>query len=174
MRHIYLIEVMQHYMPISHRPCRRRYIGPLPSCFSLSLSLLRRVSYSPLSPLSLATQLKRIALGRWQRRCNVKRDGRGEVKWGSPRYKSDQAFAKIQSCMNSESFQSFQNSCNQQSEEQLFDLQSHHFYNIYGSWIVGTEGNRLLFFIVGKINFTSLNISASLAVCCVSLYSYPL
>ena len=28
-----VIEVIQHNMPISHRPCRRRYIGPLPSCF---------------------------------------------------------------------------------------------------------------------------------------------
>ena len=27
-----LIEVIQHHMPISHSPCRRRYIGPLPSC----------------------------------------------------------------------------------------------------------------------------------------------
>ena len=28
-----VIEVIQHHMPISHSPCRRRYIGPLPSCY---------------------------------------------------------------------------------------------------------------------------------------------
>ena len=27
-----VIEVIQHHMPISHSPCRRRYKGPLPSC----------------------------------------------------------------------------------------------------------------------------------------------
>ena len=27
-----VIEVIKHHMPISHSPCRRRYIGPLPSC----------------------------------------------------------------------------------------------------------------------------------------------
>ena len=27
-----LIEVIEHHKPISHSPCRRRYIGPLPSC----------------------------------------------------------------------------------------------------------------------------------------------
>ena len=30
-----VIEVIQHHMPISHSPCRRRYIGPLPSCYVL-------------------------------------------------------------------------------------------------------------------------------------------
>ena len=29
-----VIEVIQHHMPISHSPCRRRYIGPLPSCYN--------------------------------------------------------------------------------------------------------------------------------------------
>ena len=28
-----VIEVIEHHMPISHSPCRRRSIGPLPSCF---------------------------------------------------------------------------------------------------------------------------------------------
>ena len=27
-----LIEIIQYHMPISHCPCRRRSIGPLPSC----------------------------------------------------------------------------------------------------------------------------------------------
>ena len=30
---ILVIEVIEHHMSISHRPCRRRSIGPLPSCF---------------------------------------------------------------------------------------------------------------------------------------------
>ena len=29
------IEFIEHHMPISHSPCRRRSIGPLPSCFFL-------------------------------------------------------------------------------------------------------------------------------------------
>ena len=32
-----VIEVIKHHMPIYHSPCRRRYIGPLPSCLSQSL-----------------------------------------------------------------------------------------------------------------------------------------
>ena len=33
--HIYskVMEVKENHMPISHSPCRRRYIGPLPSCY---------------------------------------------------------------------------------------------------------------------------------------------
>ena len=27
-----IVEVIEHHMPISHSPCRRRSIGPLPSC----------------------------------------------------------------------------------------------------------------------------------------------
>ena len=30
-----VIEVIKHHMPISHSPCRRRYIGPLPSCCNM-------------------------------------------------------------------------------------------------------------------------------------------
>ena len=32
-----LIEIIQHHMPISHCPCRRRSIGPLPSCFIIDI-----------------------------------------------------------------------------------------------------------------------------------------
>ena len=28
-----VIDVIKHHMPIYHSPCRRRYIGPLPSCY---------------------------------------------------------------------------------------------------------------------------------------------
>ena len=36
--HIYskVMEVIEHHMPISHSPCRRRSKGPLPSCSPLS------------------------------------------------------------------------------------------------------------------------------------------
>ena len=29
-----VIEVVEHRMPISHSPCQRRSIGPLPSCYT--------------------------------------------------------------------------------------------------------------------------------------------
>ena len=28
-----IVEVIEHHRPISPSPCRRRFIGPLPSCF---------------------------------------------------------------------------------------------------------------------------------------------
>ena len=37
-------DVMEHHMPISHSPCRRRYIGPLPSCFPRP-SLLKNMKF---------------------------------------------------------------------------------------------------------------------------------
>ena len=53
-------------MPISHSPCRRRYIGPLPSCFILYckelnkswVNLCRPLSFHPhpLSPLARQEQ----------------------------------------------------------------------------------------------------------------------
>ena len=32
-----LIDIIQHHKPISHCPCRRRSIGPLPSCFIIDI-----------------------------------------------------------------------------------------------------------------------------------------
>ena len=42
-----VIEVMEHHMLIFHGPCRRRSIGPLPSCYYPGLRNLIRVSALP-------------------------------------------------------------------------------------------------------------------------------
>ena len=42
-----VIEVIKHHMPIYHSPCRRRYIGPLPSCFPLLLDVLFTKQHYP-------------------------------------------------------------------------------------------------------------------------------
>ena len=33
-----VMEVIEHHMPISHSPCRRRSKGPLPSCCSAAVT----------------------------------------------------------------------------------------------------------------------------------------
>ena len=37
-----VMEVIEHHMPISHSPCRRRSKGPLPSGFGLRFGLNKR------------------------------------------------------------------------------------------------------------------------------------
>ena len=43
-----IVEVIEHHRPISHSPCRRRSIGPLPSCFMIERRRRRkRSTYRP-------------------------------------------------------------------------------------------------------------------------------
>ena len=74
--HIYskVMEVIEHHMPISHSPCRRRSKGPLPSCSSLSTSmqtadftcLTHSGPAAPESFLSLTCLLVEGAARRWR------------------------------------------------------------------------------------------------------------